>query len=502
MKERTQDHELLPARPAAKPTRFVYSIGFQLSIAVTIIIVAVVLTLGIGMRERLRRQLYDQTVKIGTVTLNYFENNAAVPLLENDTLRLNSLLKDCNEVEGILYAFILDNNGVVAAHSDMDQIGRAQHFLAGREKEVSADGIVQIVRAMPSGKNALNLSRPVDFSDKVVGQVHVGVSLDFIEESVRNETWKIVKMTGFILAAGIFAAIIYGIGFSRPTRELLEATREIRRGNYGHKVSLNRKDEFGKLAGAFNDMSKELLAKDLMKQSFGKYVGNEILDMILRSPEKNWLKGEKREATVVFADIRNFTSYSESREPEKVVEELNQFFEIATEIITSHGGYVDKFIGDAVLGVFGVPVNYPDHMWRGVRACLEMIEIFRMKGKGGNKLLAAAALSANSGLVVSGNIGSQSKMEYTVIGDAVNLASRINSLAGPGELIVGSTIYEHLGHLLKANALVPAQIKGKSELVKTYRIKTLLDPKEQEGLEIPEKREKANNVYDFMEKCG
>ena len=126
-------------------------------------------------------------------------------------------------------------------------------------------------------------------------------------------------------------------------------------------------------------------------------------------------------------------------EPEEVVEQLNEYFEIATKAIIQFGGFVDKFIGDAILGVFGVPVFRQDHVERAVRAAIYLQHKLNSSGLSGNKLLGSIGIGIDTGIIVSGNIGSQVKMEYTVIGDCVNVASRLNGLAGPGEIIISDS---------------------------------------------------------------
>lgn len=445
-------------------------IWLQLSIAVALIIMIIVLTFSLGMLNRQRMQLYKQSVKIGKVSLNYFANNAPIPLLENDVVSLNNLLKEATSVDGILYAFILNNEGVIQAHSNLDNIGKTYVPIFDKQNLIQENGTTHFNYDLPSGENALNMNRPVEFGGKRLGEVHVGISTDFIEDVIYQETKTILRITFFVLLAGVLVAVYLGIRFTEPISLLLKATGEITRGNYKHKVYLRRKDEFGNLAAAFNHMSDELWTKSLMKESFGKYVGSEILDMILKSPERNWLKGQKNEATVLFADIRGFTAYSEQNNPEKVVEELNEFFEIATGIIQKHKGYVDKFIGDAVLGVFGVPLYYGDHEKKALLACMEMQQMFKKMGGARNRLLELVGISVNSGLLVSGNIGSQAKMEYTVIGDTVNMASRMNSLANAGEVIISKAIFEKLENTVETLTLPPASIKGKSGKIQVYKV--------------------------------
>jgi adenylate cyclase len=445
-------------------------IWLQLSVTVALIIVVIVLGFSFGILNRQRDQLYAQTVKIGMVSLNYFANSASIPLLENNILTLNNMLKESTSEESILFAFILDSEGIIQAHSNLNEIGKIHEPVLKKQNLTQENGITHFSYHLPSGTNVLNLIRSVEYREKSLGEVHVGISIDFIEGAIKQETNRILAMTLFFLILGIVIAVSMGVRFSRPISELVEATRQISQGHLKYKVNVRRKDEFGNLARAFNHMSDELWIKSLMKKSFGKYVGHEILEMILKSPEETWLKGQKNEATIIFADIRGFTAFSERTEPDKVIGELNDYFEIATDVILKHNGYVDKFIGDAVLGVFGVPVYHRDHEVTAVRACMEMQSKFKESAGPDNQLLSLVGISVNAGLVVSGNIGSQARMEYTVIGDAVNLASRINRFAKAGEIIIGETIFEKLADKLETIEMPPAVIKGKSELVRIYKV--------------------------------
>ncbi|NOY69206.1 MAG: HAMP domain-containing protein [Deltaproteobacteria bacterium] len=450
-------------------------IWLQLSLTMTAVILLIVVTISVGVLNRQKTLLYNQTVKIGMVTLNYVVNNASIPLLENNALRLNTLIKESAKIEGILFAIIVNKKGIIEAHSDVNKIGRPYHRIANRKNVKHEAGVTHFNYAAANGDRVLLLNRPVSFMNKHLGEVYVGISIDFIEDAIHKDKLAIIWLTVIIVFFGIVIAILLGVRFSAPVLKLVAATREIADGNYQFKVELNRNDELGKLAKSFNLMIGELWVKSIMKKSFSKYVGNDVLDMILASGEKGWLKGNKNEATVIFADIRGFTAYSSAKEPEQIVEALNEYFEIASRIILKYEGFVDKFIGDAVLGVFGVPVFSEDHTERAVKACLEMQKDFKAASVGGNRLLLSIGLSVNAGMVVSGNIGSQIKMEYTVIGDTVNVASRMNAFAAAGEVIIGKSIYDKLKDRLDVIPLPPQRVKGKTEKIETYKVLAIRD---------------------------
>ncbi|MEK6672265.1 MAG: adenylate/guanylate cyclase domain-containing protein [Nitrospirota bacterium] len=449
-------------------------IRVKLSIAITFIIWLTILILSFVILERQKENLYQQTVKTGKVSLSYFVNNARIPLLNDDILRLNTLIKEAASVEGLLYAVIVDRDNIIKAHTDHTQIGSSFQSAAETKRLTKEEDISYFSYKLPSGANALNLSRPVAFKDKEVGTVHVGISLDFIKKQIGRESFFILVMSLLIVFLGIAIAVLLGFSFSRPISELVLATKEIGKGNFQYRLSTSRKDEFGDLATAFNFMSQELWKKLQMQKSFGRYVSPEIIDMILANPEESWLKGSRSEATVLFTDVRGFTSYSETREPEEVIEALNEYFGIVTGHILEYGGYVDKFIGDAALAVFCVPIHHPDHAERALKAAIAMQKDLQGSDMKKNWLLSRIGIGINSGVVVSGNLGSQIKMEYTVIGDSVNVASRINGLAGPGDIIISKSTYLLTKDLVSVNALPPQKVKGKSEPVEIFQVTGLI----------------------------
>lgn len=450
-------------------------IWLQSFAATMVIIITTIFVMSFFMLSQQKERLYRQTVKIGKVSLNYFSSNSPVPLLEDNILRLNTLIKGATAVEGLVYAIIVDHNQIIKAHTDINKIGKTFEKFTSMEDVKKEQDVTYFNYYLKSGEHILNLNRPVLFKGKNLGQVHVGVSIDFIEKLIQKARLTIVAITFFIILFGSVIAVWLGFHFSRPISNLVMATGEIGSGNYQHKIILARNDELGNLATAFNRMGDELWKNSLMQKSFGKYIGSEVLEMIMANPESAWLKGHRNEATIVFTDIRGFSLYSKLKEPEEIVEGLNEYFEIATQAIQDHGGYVDKFIGDAVLGVFGVPVYHENHVERGVRAASDMQKKFTNKRYNGNRLLQSVGIAIHSGIVVSGNIGSQDKMEYTVIGDTVNLTAHLNRLARPGEIIITKSVYENLEDMISVKPLSPQYLKGKTKPVETFKLLSIQD---------------------------
>jgi adenylate cyclase len=445
----------------------------QMAVATTFVVVLTVFTLSLLVLQKQRDRLYDQTVRLGMVSLNYFANNAPIPLLEDDILRLNTLIKEASQVEGLRYALIVGADGLIKAHTDINLIGLPfKHFTEAPQLTHKAD-VTYYSYHRPDGEHLLDLYRTISFKDKPLGQVHVGISIDFIEDLIQQERISIVLVTLVVILVGLGVSVLYGFRFSLPISHLVKATEEIARGNYQYRVPLRRNDELGTLGAAFNRMGQELWKNAMTQKSFGKYVGSEVLDMIVANPETDWLKGMRNEATIIFADIRGFTAFAGRNAPEQVVEALNEYLELATSVIIKYGGYVDKFIGDAILGVFGVPVFRQDHVARTLRAAMDLQTELHKKSLNGNPLLSSVGISVHTGVVVAGNVGSQSKMEYTVIGDSVNIASRLNGLAGAGEVIISQQVKEQIGDQIDTESLGPRMLKGKTEPLEVYKVTRL-----------------------------
>ena len=253
-------------------------------------------------------------------------------------------------------------------------------------------------------------------------------------------------LSDFALGIGVAAAVtmtisIWLIAFISDSvavsmGELSDAARRIGEGKFATRVPVASTDETGELARSFNEMAAGLAERERIREAFGTYVDPAVAEHILR--EGTSLAGEEVEVTLLFLDIRGFTTFAERRSAPEVVATLNRLFERIVPVVHQHGGHIDKYIGDGLLAVFGAPRRHQDHADQALSAALEIAAA--VDDEFGDALSVGVGL--NSGRVVAGNVGGAGRLEFSVIGDAVNVAARVESATrqtGDPVLIAGRT---------------------------------------------------------------
>ena len=212
----------------------------------------------------------------------------------------------------------------------------------------------------------------------------------------------------------------------------------------------------------------------LLRQVLNRYVDEEVANIILTDPEK-YLKlgGETRYVTVLFADMRGFTRFTENNTPTRVVETLNKVYNQFIEVVFEHNGTFDKFLGDGLITFFGAPVSQEDDTLRALKTALEMQRRFALHeaeiNQGLKVPLSGVGIGIHAGEAIVGNIGSERAMDYTVIGDTVNTARRLQQEAGPGEIYISEAVYRQIPQA-KVLLLEPKILHGKSEPFTTYAL--------------------------------
>lgn len=214
--------------------------------------------------------------------------------------------------------------------------------------------------------------------------------------------------------------------------------------------------------------------------SIERYLPRRIIDKILLNPEGSQVEGERRPVSVLFGDLSGFTAMSETMDPEQVVEVVNQYFDTMVEIAERYGGHIDKFMGDALMVLFGAPVVHEDDPLRACLAAIEMLEAMdRFAAE--HKMDLAMSIGLNTGEVVALNVGSKSRMEYTVIGDGVNLAARLEKVATARQCVIGENTYKRVKGKIRLKKLKPVMVKGKSKPQNVYLILGRIEAEEKAG---------------------
>ncbi len=258
-----------------------------------------------------------------------------------------------------------------------------------------------------------------------------------------------------------------------PVREMLAVVKEIRAGRYDRKVRVLSNDELGVLGDAGNQMIEALEERRRIREAFGRYVTPEIRDEILAG--KIPLDGERREATLLFVDLRGFTSYVEAHEPEEVIRSMRAYFTAMESAVRFHKGLVLQYVGDEMESVFGVPLPDSKQADRAVLAALDMrrnLEALNREREREGKPRFRHGVGIHTGMVLAGITGSEERRSYTLIGDTVNLAARIEDLARDFEtdILVGEETVRRLEGAYDVERLPPRTVKGYSKPVTVFRV--------------------------------
>lgn len=300
-----------------------------------------------------------------------------------------------------------------------------------------------------------------------------------LQRTIRGDFVWILLLLG---AAGLGALLVGGRMAMRMTRaleRLVEGFRRLGEQRYEPVAIVRTGDELEELGEGFNRAVAGLEERDRLKTTFGKYMTESVMSHLLSQQVE--LGGDTLPVTILFSDIRGFTTISEQLDAQHLVALLNEYFTEMVDIVMDHGGVVDKYIGDAIMVVFGAPVPEPDDALRAVRAAVQMRKALerlnqRLEARGATPI--RTGIGVHSGDVVAGNIGSERRMEYTVIGDAVNLASRLEGATKElgADLVISDGTYELVREHVDATLLGTITVKGREQPVSVYAVDGVRDP--------------------------
>jgi len=426
------------------------------------------------MRDTLSGEIKEKGIAIAK-SVAHSSEDALVG--EGDELFLFQFITSAMKNRGVAYALIVDNDNVIRAHSDTQRSLEKYVPPQGGQPEKGDGYSIRSVKDN-SGQDVFDIAVPVRLtgSEKtVLGTVHLGLSSKAIDEPVSKlqQVAALIALGGLLLGGlGAFTLAVVTVA---PIKLLVKGANEIGKGNLDQKIAVRSRDEIGELTVAFNDMAKGLREKAFIRDTFERYMSKQLAEKLLEGEGRMKLElgGEHRFVTVLFTDIRGFTSMSERLDPKSVISFLNDYFSMMVDVVFSNKGWIDKFIGDALMVIYGVPVRRDDDAFRAVRTGLMMqaaLRTFNERRAGKGIPAIHMGIGISSGTVIAGNVGSEERMNYTVIGDAVNLAARLEPLSLQENVIISHDTYELVKDRFVIEKKGEVLLKGKLEPQQVYEV--------------------------------
>jgi len=367
--------------------------------------------------------------------------------------------------------FLFDAEQRIVAHPDPARVGSS---IGGRgvAMDLSAaggflkSGLAYSADYVEEGQELLGVMVPIpDLGWGVLAELTQARAYAGVRETVT--TALLVALGCLLLAVG--GGLFLGRSLARPVQAVAAAARRVAGGDYEVPVSVSSRDEVGELARAFNHMLIGLKEREFIRETFGRFVTKEVADKVLNDPKSLHLGGEVRTVTIVMSDLRGFTALTEQLGPQPMVALLNRYFTRMADVIMQYEGTINEIMGDGVVIFFGAPTARGDEPLRAVACCVAMQQELVAFSKEEGRVL-EMGIGVNTGDVVAGNVGSEKRLKYTVIGDAINLAARLETFTVGTQVFISQTTLDGAGGAIEVGPPQEFRAKGKSEPVKAYPV--------------------------------
>lgn len=445
-------------------------IASLMSLLVLVSVLAVTVISILRERENFRAELENQAdLLLETTSLTLRDELYKVQLDE-----LLDVTKNVSDNPNVTDFIVYDRDGRVLAHS-------AQALAFSQE----IDPVGAVLVALPEGQSRMDwqpdklvAGRAVILGKQAIGAVAAGLSTAPLDQKISSITMQGILLAVITLIIGGLLTAIFTRQITHPLTELANVAAQMTNGDLSIRVRTNSRDEIGRLGRAFNEMAIGLQEREWLRDTFGRFVSREVVDAIRTGQVR--LQGEHRMVSVLFCDIREFTDFSERHTPQEVVAMLNEFLPLVVLAAQKNGGTVNKFGGDSTLVIYGAPREIEDSAYRAVLTALDIrMELgklnTRLAGQGEGPL--RVGIGINTGLALAGAIGPDERQEYTVIGNAVNLAARIDGLNKQfpqHDILISGWTYEALADHRNEFEQIPLgliPIRGKNEPVEIWAVK-------------------------------
>ncbi len=450
---------------------------------ITVVILATVTVLSIFSLSVMQDSIEKKAFEVAASTLSRISDLSFTPLLERSyehKINLEAALKELQDskVEGVLSAAVYARRKIqshfeynfFAGFEDSDKSDLNDSVLIATINEHMSGAILRD-SVLFGDVETYRFVKPIIYNFKgeklLTGIVQLYYDKEAISGTVRKTVYTILSLTSAIIILVIGAVYILGEKFTRPVLAIANAATDVFKGNLNVRLDISTNDEIEELAERFNDMVTGLREREKMQ----KFVSTSTIGMIKNNSYSMLsLGGEYRELTFLFSDIRNFTAMSEAKKPDQVVEIINFYLNLQSEIIKEFGGDIDKFIGDEIMVVFHGE-NAIDQAISCAVAIQQKILEENQNRKNDDHTLCEVGIGISSGEVIVGNIGSKERMDFTSIGSSVNLGARLCSQAQPSQILIPKDSYDKCQNKYDAVLHTLKEVKGFKSPIEAYCIK-------------------------------
>lgn len=446
------------------------SIGIMISVGMAILGVVVIH----NQTQLLNRQIHT----FGRTLVSQLAQSAREPLLANDSLQLDVLAYNLAAAENVIGTAIyssefkiLSSSGTSPFETFAPYADRQQFYLNSKLRT-----LVWQWPDSPTGElDAISFLSPIRFKDVTAGHVIITFSRKSMNQAIGDSVQSIVTATAVLILLGIIMSYLLGRRLSRPIHHLVNASRAIGKGEYEYRIEERRNDEIGHLMNSFNFMAQGMLQKQQVESAFTRHVSPHVAREIINNIEPVKLGGQHMNGSVMFVDIVGFTARSETMDPEGVAELLNEFYTHITQTAHLFHGTIDKYMGDCAMLIFGIAGEDPEHTYHAIAYAVflqRLMERYNSQRISRGKFPLHLRIGVNSGDMLAGNMGSSERMQFTVVGDTVNLASRLCSVADTDQIVITEETWKLPGirEKLLATEYQRMHVRGKSQQISTWLV--------------------------------
>lgn len=437
-------------------------VAWKLGLSISFLIICGMTVLGTLLLNNQLTRMRDQADSFGTAIASQLANTAREPLLAEDNFLLKVQLNNLIRSDNIRGAALFNRQG-----TRLNQAGAVPLAASPLEQPVK--------RWARHNEPMTTYFAPIKVNDAIAGHASVSLSdrpIMAARQSVRDT---IITATVIMGLVAIIIAFIISRRLARPIHDLLAATHAMRKGDLNYRIQDRRNDEIGGLIDAYNSLAHGMLEKDQVERVLQRFVSPSVAHTMMADLDQVQLGGQDVSATVVFADIVGFTQLSENLSPEQIADILNVYFEAISSATAFYRGTIDKYMGDCAMLVFGVPEPDDEHLFHGLcgsvmiqRLVKRLNEVRRQRGL----TTVEFRIGINSGPMLAGNLGSRERMQYTVVGDAVNLASRLSGMAQGGDIVAPAALLAcpNITSRVRTHEYDTMRIRGKAQPVATIKV--------------------------------